>query len=320
MILLVLLPCTCLYSFELAKAKVTIRVVDEEGLPVSEAKVTGGFFAIDELNEGKDFQGMTDEKGIVSFEGRTHGELSYRAVKEGYYPTSSEYRDWFLGKGEIKKGKWHPWNPTIEVLLRKIKNPVPMYAKRLTIDVPEKSAIIGFDLIKGDWVKPYGKGEISDFLFQATQTGDDWKNFEISLKLTFSNPKDGIQVYKVNADSNEDFPSQLKLPYKAPLEGYKYSWSRKQGNNPETGTYNIKKEKNINYIYRVRTALDSNGNVVKALYGKIHGDFEIGGLKRPKLQLAFTYYLNPDGTRNLEFDPKRNLFEGLSSLEEVTEP
>ncbi len=37
-------------------------------------------------------------------------------------------------------------------------------------------------------------------------------------------------------------------------------------------------------------------------------------------EVYFTYSLNPDYTRNLEFDPKRNLFDNLSDLEQVTEP
>jgi len=44
--------------------------------------------------------------------------------------------------------------------------------------------------------------------------------------------------------------------------------------------------------------LDKDGKVVKALYGKIYGDF-----------FDMVYYLNPDGTRNIEYDPKRNLFK-----------
>lgn len=35
----------------------------------------------------------------------------------------------------------------------------------------------------------------------------------------------------------------------------------------------------------------------------------------------FTYYLNPTpNDRNIEFDPKRNLFTNLSSSEEVRDP
>ncbi len=36
--------------------------------------------------------------------------------------------------------------------------------------------------------------------------------------------------------------------------------------------------------------------------------------------IRFTYYLNPDGTRNVEFDPAKNLFRNLPWIEGVRKP
>jgi hypothetical protein len=67
---------------------------------------------------------------------------------------------------------------------------------------------------------------------------------------------------------------------------------------------------NRNFYFRVRTALDHQGNVVSAQYGKIYGDLA-----------QFRYYLNPTpNDRNIEFDPKQNLVGGLQSFERVTSP
>ena len=41
------------------------------------------------------------------------------------------------------------------------------------------------------------------------------------------------------------------------------------------------------------------------MYGKIEKEFEFD----PKGSVYFRYYLNPDGTRNLEEDPGKNLFK-----------
>ena len=61
---------------------------------------------------------------------------------------------------------------------------------------------------------------------------------------------------------------------------------------------------------RVRTSLDPDGRVAQANYVKLYGDF-------PK----FTYYFNPQSNdRNIEFDPKRNLFTKLKTEEQVTAP
>jgi hypothetical protein len=54
-----------------------------------------------------------------------------------------------------------------------------------------------------------------------------------------------------------------------------------------------------------------------AMYGKIQGDINISAIRNNTLSIGFTYYLNPDHTRNLEFDPKRNLFQGLEGAERV---
>jgi len=61
----------------------------------------------------------------------------------------------------------------------------------------------------------------------------------------------------------------------------------------------------------VRTVLDEKGNILSALYGKIHGDITVSGTLRETSKIIFTYYLNPTpNDRNIEFDPNKNLFGG----------
>ncbi|MEZ5415708.1 MAG: hypothetical protein R3F03_15480, partial [Opitutaceae bacterium] len=54
-----------------------------------------------------------------------------------------------------------------------------------------------------------------------------------------------------------------------------------------------------------RVVLDDDGSVVSANYSKVMGDIYVSHTG----VLRFTYYFNPTpNDRNLEFDPKRNLF------------
>jgi hypothetical protein len=72
------------------------------------------------------------------------------------------------------------------------------------------------------------------------------------------------------------------------------------------GSRTVEKE----HFFWVRTVKDHEGNIVSAHYGKIYGDF-----------MQFTYYLNPTpNDRNIEFDPKQNLLQGLQSFEQVSAP
>ena len=70
------------------------------------------------------------------------------------------------------------------------------------------------------------------------------------------------------------------------------------------------------FVFRVRAVVDSKGEVVSAMYGKIQGRFYFRIHEEGSARVIFTYYLNPDMSRNLEFDPERNLFPG----ERVVEP
>ena len=62
------------------------------------------------------------------------------------------------------------------------------------------------------------------------------------------------------------------------------------------------------YCFRIRSRHDANGNLVKAYYGKIYGDFMISGTLESGSNVEFLYYLNPTSLdRNLEWDTKNNL-------------
>ena len=121
----------------------------------------------------------------------------------------------------------------------------------------------------------------------------------------------------------------------APLEGYlpefvwEEEWETYEGTNLTKEGWqkgeNIRvksREGNpppVAYYFRVRTVLDEKGKVVSALYGKIPHALHWGVKDmewRTDTQTAcisIGYYLNPDGTRNLEFDPKKNLFKDLTA-------
>ena len=131
--------------------------------------------------------------------------------------------------------------------------------------------------------------------------------YDSKLELTFPNKLDGIQLIKEDRTVGSDF----KLPRLAPETGYQNKLIRSRSRIPGKSGENDQKEDN-NYIFRIRSE-EKNGKLVRAMYGKIQGDIFI----HPPTSIYFKYYLNPDYTRNLEFNPNNNLFKGLSSLEDV---
>lgn len=292
-------------------AKITVKVLDESGSPVAGANVGIGF----EVNTKKKeipVNGVTNMEGRFSASSRCNGYIGFNVVKPGYYMSIGKYNFTYENKGVIK---WEPWNPEITVVIRKIENPVPMYARdtrESPIEIPVLDKDVGFDLIAFDWVKPYGRGSHSDFIFNLKVIDNGGDDFEYQLAVKFTNKYDGIQAFEKTNTSM----SMLLLPKNAPVDGYKKELGGFLKGVKRGANYSWKN--NRNYIFRVRSEVE-NGKLKKAMYGKILADIALaqpsknGGF--PSIQLK--YYLNPDYTRNLEFDPKRNLFLNLPENERV---
>ena len=139
--------------------------------------------------------------------------------------------------------------------------------------------------------------------------------FESELTLTFSNDHDGIMFIDGNVYSG----SQFKLNRYAPEYGYKKLLL--QNVKKKSGSWYEQSFKNSdNFIFRIRSIVKDE-KFQKALHGKIIGPIRFYPA-RSKLTaiIEFQYHLNPDYTRNLEFDLKRNLFGNLPTLEQVKDP
>jgi len=219
--------------------------------------------------------------------------------------------------GGIKKDRCEPWDPVVTVVVRQVVNPIPMYAKRVETIIPATNQICGFDLKVGDWVAPYGKGIVCDFLFEVKQRITSSEDYEAILNMSFSNRYEGFQVIQ---DTIKE--SLFHSPRFASESNYQTNYTVSHGKDPVKGYYgtlvgDIKKS----HFFRIRSVLDEKGNLKEALYGKTLGDVGIGGVAAKQVRVAFTYYLNPTpNDRNLEFDPKKNLFKNLNSTEQVTAP
>lgn len=315
-ILLVLSLC----KIQAQEGRVTVHAVDENGIAVSNAQAVAQFQNALKPGEGwgtgrpTEVRGVTDTNGFCVLTGNgTDGSVSIGILKEGYYYGNAEV---LFTNGDRILNHWLPWNPMVEVIIQKKGIQVPMYARRVNeIKIPIEGNAVGFDLMAGDWVAPYGKGEQSDFLFKFDSKPEpkapprEFPPYDVTWTVNFQNDGDGIQTAAA-------LPHGFRVARQAPADGYEpelVKHSYKELGQPAHVDFN----NGQNYFFRVRTKKDAQGNIVSALYGKISGDFRggIGGV------FSFTYYLNPESnSRNMEFDPSRNLSKNLKSLEGVSAP
>lgn len=293
--------------FAFGMAKLTIKVVDEEGKPVESARVEicfcGGCTDKDIVTGNTDQDGNFTASG-TSIDGVTGGSVN----KEGYY-YSVFHHDFHRNT----LGTWQPWNKEINVMIRPKLNPVPMYVRNRNLEIPYADKEIGFDLIKYDWVVPYGQGTVSDFIFHLKRVYKNSLDFETTLTITFPSKHDGIQELTVDRGGDFGVGSEFRLPRFAPESGYQQKMVKQLST--KSPDFLALKDSYKAFFFRVRSEVDEQGNLKRAMYGKIIKDIIPYPSDSKTVRFRFTYYLNPDYTRNLEYDIDRNLFSPLPSRE-----
>lgn len=304
--------------------RITARVLTEDGKPIENADVHVGIENFNDFKDGSnDIRGKTDKDGRFSAEGNGRPVATIIASHEGYYWSRKNYGCWDNIEEARKTGKYAPWNPVIDLTLKKIRKPIPMIVRlkssgdKLTAPTPGKE--FGYDFFEDDWVAPHGKGKTSDLLITLTLQAEDGGNSGVNGEIRFENSDDGlIPIMELLAPE-----SYLKYPRIAAENGYDIKVIR------SVYPVNISRadaaaKEPVGYMFRIRTKRDKvTGRIVTAFYGKIvaaagHHEnvnpfvlypYSWENNERKLVPgVEFSYYLNPTpNDRNLEFDQHNNL-------------
>jgi hypothetical protein len=324
-----------LIASELFMLRPTAIVLDDHGNPLPKVHVNFAFGISFQSRIGNVQSGPSDAEGKFSASMKTDGQLTVTATKPGYYKWQDSS---MFFSPDIKTGKIQPYDPAdqpIQILMRKILNPIPLYAKRMKLDFPKSEGPYGFDMQVADWVAPLGKGSVVDFIVTIQLDRPDPSDRDIhhaKLEITFPNPGDGWQIFEAQPSGG----SLLRLPHQAPTNGYHSVLRREFGSHGyrreihnDTGSsrkrgsygYDSPNHDKTNYFLRTRTIMDAEGNIIAAHYAKIHGQIRVYGLLREDPGLDMEFYFNPTANdRNLEFDPAKNLMRGVGIGENIDRP
>ena len=324
-ILLYLLQIVTYGCTQYPTAKITIHAVNQDGDPISDYKIQAAFaYGKEQLSA------FPDKNGYVTFQSPalTFAVFSmlpkfdiYNPGVEKYYRNIIRYR-FENFKENVKDGKWQPWNPTIELLLKERVNPIPMYATSCSnrLKIPLLNTWCGFDMTVNDWISPYGSGAHADIEICYQWDGSEGDSYNGStLEIRFPDEKAGCYTFHYPYDETCGYQNSFISPYHAePTNMFSTQLSFSE-------TIKLEKypvgdrifrclernhmKKGTGYIFRTRTRFDENGNLIGAHYGKIYppnGDLIWRG--RKGTFLTFQYYLNPtENDTNLEYDPNQNL-------------
>jgi hypothetical protein len=274
----------------------------------------------------------TDKTGYCCIKGKTNcGRVACWIPQppEGYYSGGG----WgYRFKKKNLFGVWQPDNLVVTLRLDRVEKPIPLFVKRVELTNSRKgiggfdgtNSVVRFDLMKGDWLAPYGKGETADLEFKSTLVIKDktwfmmeprkydWVYFyNLGTTAKCLNSDDGFAIVKPNLYAGIKIRC-ADMPFKTrELSLINIGRNKKYHRNGEDWDCENYKEtySDRSISFRVRSRYDEKGNLKEAYYGKIYGDFEIqGDEKRGVISISFLYYLNPTSLdRNLEWDMKNNL-------------
>ena len=296
-----------------------VRVVDEDENPLSGIPVACIF--PDRTRLGNDDYSIvtnrTGDDGITRFNGRSYnGWVEYGMIeKDGFYPISAIRTDFTNVTGLVLE-RWQPYNEIQPITLQRIGNPIPLWVRcdskgwgnDLTIKPDRK---FYYDLVKGDWMPPFGKGEHADIGFKLLPREDFGMGigpsgipdpaFRDTVSVEFIGNDNG--VVKVRPP-----PNAILKVRTAPEDGYKDSFNIWYGRT-KTMQIDTSTDKNICHVFRIRTVKNSDGKIVSAFYGKVYGGFPLTyKVQDHPSGVSFIYYLNlTPNDRNLEWDMKHNL-------------
>ena len=290
-----------------AEAHFVLRVVDHGGFPVAGARIFGGFQTGGNLNDSEPIRGVTDANGEYQVQGKCVGMVRCAISKEGYYSSDLlvRYPDRTSGT-PVKNGKWQPYGVTREIILKKMKNPVPLiHSESICPEPPSLGKWYGYDIERRRWVSPFGEGVHSDMLIKISiDAKNEMNDFKTTMEVVFTNnPYAGAYILKT-----DDF-SEMKSIYEAETNAsYRSSFKfvhEKHPNIKQTPFFkyvsgaeitDTRLDANSYLVFRTRTKVDDKGNLVSAHYGKIYGLWEFfGGMRAANVK----FNPNPNDT-NLE--------------------
>jgi hypothetical protein len=275
-----------------ANAKIIYRVVDDEGSPITNATVYGQWQNDYPRKTWKETF-VTDGNGEFIAKEKVGGRFGFYVKKEGYYLSSTGVDfHWREGVSPlVKDGKWQPYGEKRTLIVKRKKNPVVMESLHYTsIAVPATNVWLGIDMESFQWTQPYGNGKYDDMLLRFNYEMHDkyavqWATMDISFT---NNQYAGFYVLPKHAYS------EFKSPYHANANAV-FSQTRTFRHEFFNKYVNAIGEGDC-MIFRTRTRVDEDGNLISAHYGKIYGLWEFSTMIRVK---DMFFNPNPNDT-NLE--------------------
>lgn len=291
-----LLSALALSGCGLLRTSYEIRVATEQGEPIADAHIKYSWSEGGDPWTGKGVRrlsGTTTSKqdGLARFTGSSR--VTFLSVKKpGFYSSRVA-----LHPEDLRQKPF-------DIILRGILDPVPLRGKQAFVELHKNGGEIGYDLLKGDLVAPYGTGEIDDFKIRwkkpdRNQAQDRFDAYDFEAP----HQGDGFVALHLPCNDGQGSQSEFHTLYQAPESGY-VSGLRESARNTGKELRDM-----FVYYFRIRSQSSSGPIYGKIVSGPRHTFYNEGSA------FKFVYMMNTTGSRNLEPDIERSVAPRLGHLE-----
>ena len=269
-----------------ALGRYVYRVVDDGGIPVSNASAHVWFRSYGRPQDKADWVVQTDTNGMFVAEHRFNEQFSVGLDKEGYYHTHVEINYLSMTELPVKDGKWQPYGETRTVVLKKIKNPISIGEfGRCSMPIPVYDEWVGFDFEKRMWTPPYGDGRFADVLLRFGKSlVDRQTDFKMTMDVSFTNNLHA-GCYQLKY---EKFSERKNVYHADGSAVYTSEMNYVQERHPGSPRNDNRIGWDSYLVFRTRTRVDEDGKLVSAHYGIIGGCWSFYGT-----MLSGGYLFNP---------------------------
>ena len=289
---------------------VRFRVVDDAGLIVSNAVITTNTQRDRLANLGhadspqRKIIAITDTNGCARIEFPCYsGEFSSYVSAMGFYPEHKKNLRFNYARDSVFFAHLLEHEKHLSFTMRKKLNPIPCFGYGAGEDFPFplKNGRFGFDMEKGDWTVPHGKGEVADFILRREESNGVYR-----AVLEFEGPFNG--AYKQKQESSTSFKSTYRADTNHVYVQTMDIWTKKRMGKETVRSQFVSDEEYL--VIRSRSVVDADGNLKSCNYSKIYG-----GITAYRYFQFMTMVFNPkQNDANLEFDTQRNLRKKTSGI------
>ena len=285
-----------------------INVHDEEGKPVTNAvvniKTLKRLVGVNvKPNDYRWIKASSDTNGVVTVKfDLVSTNFRYWLTADGYYSLPFHEVGYRMKKDHLIYVELAEHEKEESIILRKVSNPIPMFGYGSPSWLGEKLPIhgeYGFDMMAGDFIAPYGKGNVPDFFIRKNY---DNKSRDGKSALFFKGKGNG--AYKIKAFTDSEFRSCYVADTNAAFKTeFRHEYIKEDKEFCWREVCDVNEDECL--VLRTRCRYDEKGNLVSCHYSKIYGKIEI----RSYFQFRGYAFNSMPNDPNLEFDVKQNLLK-----------